>query len=281
MTTKYKGARFGTLTVEDGFSQQTQAGNYISMFDLVCDCGKRYSTRVDNILSAKNPTCKNCRKTAQHKASAEGYKHPLYSTWRGMLDRCHNPDAAGYRLYGARGITVCAAWRGDISDGQLGVMGGFLQFTSDMGDRPPGYSIDRIDNDEGYYPGNCRWATQEEQSNNTRSNNRVTAGGKTLTTSQWGRVFGTGISWVQCAKNFGVALPVAAELLLNRTETGRVDWESLFNSVGCLSETEKLRRREYFKNRTNTTLARRKNERESTAILEFDSFLEAVDNLQI
>lgn len=84
-------------------------------------------------------------------------RHPLYSTYRQMLHRCLNPKSTSFRDYGARGITVCERWQES-----------FWNFVEDMGHRPPGLSIDRINNDGNYEPGNCRWATPQEQADNSR-----------------------------------------------------------------------------------------------------------------
>lgn len=95
--------------------------------------------------------------------------------WAGMLQRCGNPSAENYSLYGGRGIRVCKRW-----------CESFDAFYEDMGPRPgAGYQIDRIDNDGNYEPGNCRWATAKENSRNRRNNRRLTFRGETLTVAEW------------------------------------------------------------------------------------------------
>jgi hypothetical protein len=90
-----------------------------------------------------------------------GQRHPLYSTWSGMVVRCHHPQNEAFHDYGARGIQVCARWR--HGDGELH---GFECFVADMGPRPDGYTLERINNAEGYEPSNCKWATWDEQNRN-------------------------------------------------------------------------------------------------------------------
>lgn len=101
-----------------------------------------------------------------------------YSTWAGMKARCSNPNEPGFRHYGGRGIAVCERWQE------------FEGFYADMGEPPDGYSLERIDNEKGYSPENCKWATRTEQNNNTRVNVRITALGQTLTATQWARRLG-------------------------------------------------------------------------------------------
>jgi len=103
-------------------------------------------------------------------ASKQLTKHAEYGVWMGMIGRCENPKAKAYPDYGGRGIRVCSQWRDS-----------FERFLSDVGARPsPNHSIDRVDNDGHYEPGNCRWATKAEQQNNRRTNRKVTVQGETM-----------------------------------------------------------------------------------------------------
>lgn len=96
-------------------------------------------------------------------------RDPAYRAWEGAKQRCRNPNVRSYADYGGRGIRFCAEWDS------------FVQFISDMGPQPPGSTLDRIDNDGHYEPGNCRWATTAEQARNKRSNQWVEYEGKRLT----------------------------------------------------------------------------------------------------
>jgi hypothetical protein len=122
-----------------------------------------------------------CGFTARGPREMHGAKNtPEYRVWNHVKDRCGNPNNTAYDYYGGRGITVCDRWRDS-----------FQNFFDDMGPRPsPKHSIDRVDNDKGYCPENCRWATKEEQANNTRTNVLLEWNGRTQTLAQWARETG-------------------------------------------------------------------------------------------
>lgn len=101
-------------------------------------------------------------------------RSPTYGSWRAMVARCTNPKAVGFSRYGALGVSVCERWRD------------FRAFMADMGERPAGMTLDRIDNAKGYEPGNCRWATRIVQARNRPRINRVLSfQGEELTLAEW------------------------------------------------------------------------------------------------
>lgn len=114
----------------------------------------------------------------KHGHSLKGQMSPTYKIWAGMIQRCTNPSRPYYEHYGGRGITVCERWMN------------FENFLADMGARPAGLTIDRIDNDGNYCPENCRWATPSEQVNNSRANKWITHNGITDTQTNWARRLG-------------------------------------------------------------------------------------------
>ena len=99
-----------------------------------------------------------------------------YRTWTAMIARCHNPKAPNYHKYGGRGIMVSERWRAS-----------FESFLADMGPRPDGTSIDRINGAAGYGPDNCRWATASQQNSNRRTARMLTINGATETLTGWAR----------------------------------------------------------------------------------------------
>ncbi len=119
------------------------------------------------------------RESATHGHTREGVPaSPTYTSWRAMMQRSHSGSSKDAVRYLARGITVCDRWLS------------FETFLADMGERPAGTTLDRINNAKGYEPGNCRWATQRVQSQNKTTARLVTANGETLNVAEWARRMG-------------------------------------------------------------------------------------------
>lgn len=112
--------------------------------------------------------------------------HPReYQSWSNMNDRCYNPNSTGFECYGERGIEVCESWRRGRDD-----FGGFSNFLEDMGERPQGHSLDRIDVNSDYKKDNCRWSDAKDQANNKRDNHYLNYQDQTLTLSEWSQKTG-------------------------------------------------------------------------------------------
>ena len=157
------GQRFGELVVI-GFAGRQRSNQ---TWRCKCACGSETVKLGYNLKNGHTASC-GCRAMRWRKSGDMNRSHGMrrtrtYRIWTGMVSRCTNPNHQAYSFYGGRGITVCERWLK------------FENFHSDMGEAPPDRSIDRINNDGGYEPGNCRWATSTEQ----RWNRRAAQGGWT------------------------------------------------------------------------------------------------------
>lgn len=149
------GDRYGRLTV---IAQSPSRGKGVEWL-CQCDCGNQTVVRSIAMVIGNTRSCGCLRVDAVVRRNlTHGMRHtPTYNSWASMIQRTCNPRHPSWKNYGGRGVTVCDRWLHSFED-----------FLADMGARPPGLSIDRIDNDGNYEPGNCRWATRSQQNSNTR-----------------------------------------------------------------------------------------------------------------
>lgn len=169
----------------------------------LCDCGNKIEVMSTHIISGNIKSC-GCWKREQtiKRETKHGLHHVReYITWQAIKSRCNNPKNDHYQSYGGRNIKVCPEWEND-----------FARFFKDMGPKPtPKHSIDRIDNDKGYSPDNCRWATRDEQIINRRDTLFLTHNDDTKTVIEWSKI--TKISYNTLKKR--LALGWSAEKALS------------------------------------------------------------------
>lgn len=177
------GQKIGRLTVVE---RGPNTGQGRAQWLCRCACGSEKLVKAENLSGGHTKSC-GCLGNEQRRMNAnsrsltpkERKLSPTKRTWEAMIRRCTDPKMPNFHKYGGRGITVCDRWRHSFSD-----------FIADMGEKPDGMSLDRVDNQGHYTAENCRWATPEEQSNNRRGNRFITHEGRTLTVAQWSRETG-------------------------------------------------------------------------------------------
>ena len=152
MAGRMEGRQFGQLIVVD-FSHSDLNSKY---YNCLCSCGKARVCNGSELRLGRVKRCRDCKHNL-HRATGHGMKKTsIWVIWMGIKARCLNPNNRAYKNYGGRGITVCESWKE------------FKNFYADMGDRPEGMQIDRIDNDKGYFKENCHWVTPKQNSSNRR-----------------------------------------------------------------------------------------------------------------
>jgi hypothetical protein len=145
-------------------------------------CGGAFQITAARIASGGGKYCSRlCGNRAicrRHGHTTKTSQSPTYKSWSSMRSRCERPEVAKYEHYGGRGIKVCAQWQA------------FAGFLVDMGERPEGHTLDRIDVNGNYEPGNCRWATKAQQTYNTRQTHWVEYGGERCCLTELARDLG-------------------------------------------------------------------------------------------
>ena len=189
------GRRYGRWLV---VSFAGHVGDFIA-WNCLCDCGEKRIVPGYVMKRGSSSSCGCLRSELGHtKNLRHGMKRsPEWAAWAAMKNRCINPSNQAFSNYGGRGIKVCDRW-----------LNSFENFLADMGRRPDGLTLERNDNNGDYEPGNCRWATYEQQANNRRSNRLLTARGETKTLAQWSKHLNIPKSSLHGSLNRGIGLEV-------------------------------------------------------------------------
>ena len=183
------GQRFGRLVVV----KRHETSSRPVMWECQCDCGNKSIVAYKHLAYGETVSCGCYREELNKRPRTHGQSCKVtkgltstYVVWEGMKQRCHNPNYHDYKSYGGRGITVSEEWRNS-----------FETFFADMGKKPKGKTLERIENDEGYSKGNCKWATKKDQACNRRNTRMITFNGKTQTMTDWAREYGLprGVLW--------------------------------------------------------------------------------------
>lgn len=163
------GNRYGLLTVI-GLGEIKYRRYF---WTCMCDCGSIVVVDGNHLRMGHTKSC-GCHKSIRH---GSAYTEE-YAVWMDMRNRCSQKSNRQYKDYGGRGISICERWER------------FENFISDMGKRPNGYTLDRIDNNAGYSPENCRWATRKQQQRNRRNNRIITHNGVSHCLVEWSEITG-------------------------------------------------------------------------------------------
>lgn len=195
------GQRFGRLVVKD----RSDRSDHV-YWNCICDCGNLLTCQGSNLRKGTSNSCGCLRKekmSAIGKAGKGSRTHGMsetrvYAIWLGMRNRCNLPSVDAYKHYGARGITYCDRWDS------------FENFYADMGEPPEKGTLERNDNDGNYDPENCRWATQKEQSRNTRKSIYAEMDGIRKTVIEWAEE--SGINYTTLRKRLRSGIPLKEAL---------------------------------------------------------------------
>lgn len=175
------GRVFGRLTVISDTGKRSPRGNKVYLCR--CECGEKCEAMTTALTRGSKKSC-GCYHRDSARYGPKAVKHGMhatrtYKTWMAMRHRCISPNDTSYPYYGARGVEVCERWLSSFSD-----------FYADMGERPRGMTIERIDSNGNYEPGNCKWATAREQAANRRNGVYVQYEGARINMAEFARVVG-------------------------------------------------------------------------------------------
>lgn len=195
------GMKFGRLTAIERIPNTKRI-----MWRCICDCGNETTSRRERLFSGEKKSC-GCLALKHGKTNTR-----LHRIWCSMRQRCYDKNCQKYYRYGARGITICEEWKKDFAT--------FYEWAINNGYKD-NLSINRINNDKGYYLENCHWATNEEQMNNYSRNHLITYKGETKTIHQWSKItkIKQGTLQNRIAKGWDVERALTEEVFLGKNQT--------------------------------------------------------------
>jgi len=220
-----QGDRYGRWSVisEFGISSRKNKRKFLCR----CDCGNERVVLLHELRRGNSTSCGCLQKeVAKKQMTTHGKtKTRTYNVWISMRKRCLNPNHKSYNDYGGRGITICNKW-----------LDNFENFLDDMGESPNGKSLDRIDNNKGYYKDNCRWSSWKEQANNRRNSKIINFNGKSMCCSDWEKElnFGSGLIGKRLKNGWGMN-----KILTTPAKPIRVKFEYM-GQIKTLSEWSKF-----------------------------------------
>lgn len=230
------GMTFGKLTLIKNTNPNEQRFSKI-IWECQCECGNKITSSAKSLRAGRRKSC-GCLRSEnsgrrKHGQGTKGKETPEYKTWMNILSRCGDAPCVKrvntYKNYSARGIFVCERWKNS-----------FAAFYEDMGIRPSkDHSIDRINNNDGYYKENCRWATDKEQCNNRRFNLLITIDGVEKTLQEWSDSYKIKSSLV--SKRLKRDWPIKMALETPPTQRGPRFWLSFDREVIKIENEKAMR----------------------------------------
>lgn len=186
------GDKYGRLTLVSFLSKEGRCETWVAK----CDCGTIKTVKKAKLISNRTTSC-GCRK--REVGRTHGMSNSCeFKCWTNMKKRCLNKNSKAYKHYGGRGITICKTWRDS-----------FEAFYRDMGHKPKGYTLERVDNNGNYEPGNCKWANRKQQAKNRRVARLLTHNNRTENIADWSRITGLSTSAIDYRLKTGMTVSEA------------------------------------------------------------------------
>lgn len=208
------GERRGKLVADSLVEKIAQGSRSIYIWKWACDCGGSINSSISAVRRGQVAHCgcgRKRMKRTEHGHAVHGAVSATYQSYQGAKSRCFNPRNRSFHAYGGRGITMCDRWRDS-----------YISFVEDMGERPENTTLERINVDGNYDPGNCKWATWQEQVRNTRQVYRILEGSTLMTLKDFAKMKGVSYSALHQRVHVTGSAPHAAVEAMLRYPHARV-----------------------------------------------------------